>query len=174
MESASALQGRPAHPSPTPPPASRGHRSLITQCWADLSRPAPTRPDLPRCPLSGYLPLQEPRHCPVTLNSLQASGSALFSAEGAGEGEVLVGDPPRRDGKASLGTLISAEAQGGCARHGPSAQTSRTPNPVSIVFDNLIRELGRGSLSRGISSCYYRQRKGEGVGLAHTVISSCY
>ena len=52
---------------------------------------------------------------------------------------------PRRDGKASLGTLLSAETQGGCARHGPSAQTSHAPNPVSTAFDDLIRELGRSN-----------------------------
>jgi len=46
------------------------------------------------------------------------------------------------DGKAGLGTLISAEAQGGYARHGPSAQTSYAPNPVSTAFDDLISELG--------------------------------
>ena len=60
-------------PVPDPPLASRGHRSLITKCRAEISRPAPTHPDLPRCPLSGYPPLQEPRQCPVTLSSLQAS-----------------------------------------------------------------------------------------------------
>jgi len=51
--------------------------------------------------------------------------------------------PPRRDGKASLGTLISAEVQGGYARHGPSALTSRAPNQVAATFDNLIGDLGR-------------------------------
>ena len=46
------------------------------------------------------------------------------------------------DGKAGLGPPISAEAQGGYARHGPSAQTSYAPNPVSTAFDDLISELG--------------------------------
>jgi hypothetical protein len=39
-------------------------------------------------------------------------------------------------------TCCSAETQGGYARHGPSPLTSRAPNPGSIVFDNLIGELG--------------------------------
>jgi type I restriction enzyme R subunit len=38
--------------------------------------------------------------------------------------------------------LIAYETQGGYARHGPSALTSRAPNPGPIVFDNLIGELG--------------------------------
>ena len=39
-------------------------------------------------------------------------------------------------------TCCSAETQGGYARYGPSPLTSRAPNPGSIVFDNLIGELG--------------------------------
>jgi hypothetical protein len=38
---------------------------------------------------------------------------------------------------------MSGEAQGGYARRGPWVQTSRAPNPVSIVFDNLIGELAQ-------------------------------
>jgi hypothetical protein len=60
-----------------------------------------------------------------------------------GEGGVFLDDPPRRDGKASLGALISAETQGGYAGHGPAALTSRAPNPVPTALDNLIRELGQ-------------------------------
>jgi hypothetical protein len=77
----------------------------------------------------------------------QYAGAGSVSCAGG----VFLADPPRRDGKASLGTLISAEAQGGYARHGPSALTSRAPNPVSTAFDNLIRELGAKS-----SACSWR------------------
>jgi hypothetical protein len=37
--------------------------------------------------------------------------------------------------------LLDGLNQGGYARHGPSALTFRAPNPLSIVFGNLIREL---------------------------------
>jgi hypothetical protein len=105
MESVSAAQRRPAHPSPTPPPASRGHRSLITQYRADLAQPAPTRPDLSRCPLGDTRHCKSPASLLLRLILYRRPVRLSSPRRGEGEGEVLVGDPPRRDGKASLGTL---------------------------------------------------------------------